>query len=148
MDIPLGRHNVPFWCVLPRRLRILGELLSISTSESGRVEEQDLHSLYLVRFLRVHVVYYQPILDFTIHARCTTPVSAPHCCPPTSTGSRWSHLKLHWPSFDVENSRENTSYWAFLFPSLCITVIGADFQFIVSNVCPPFTDRAIPRLIV
>ncbi len=30
--------------------------------------------------------------------------------------------------------RENTSYWALLFPSLCITVIGADFQFIVSNV--------------
>jgi hypothetical protein len=30
--------------------------------------------------------------------------------------------------------REDTSYWMFLFPSLCITVIGADFQFIVSNV--------------
>ncbi|KAL2071894.1 hypothetical protein VTL71DRAFT_13129 [Oculimacula yallundae] len=29
--------------------------------------------------------------------------------------------------------RPETSYWAFLFPSLCITVIGADFQFIVSN---------------
>lgn len=27
-----------------------------------------------------------------------------------------------------------TSYWAFLFPSLVITVIGADFQFIVCSV--------------
>lgn len=37
--------------------------------------------------------------------------------------------------------RENTSYWAVLFPALCITVIGADFQFIVSNVgrIPLFT---------
>ncbi|OWP01737.1 hypothetical protein B2J93_2329 [Marssonina coronariae] len=26
-----------------------------------------------------------------------------------------------------------TSYWALLFPALCVTVIGADFQFIVSN---------------
>jgi hypothetical protein len=34
--------------------------------------------------------------------------------------------------------KENTSYWMFLFPSLCITVIGADFQFIVSNVRLPF----------
>ena len=40
--------------------------------------------------------------------------------------------------------RENTSYWALLFPSLCITVIGADFQFIVSNVCYPFTRLVIP----
>jgi hypothetical protein len=30
--------------------------------------------------------------------------------------------------------RQNTSYWALLFPSLCITVMGADFQFIVANV--------------
>jgi hypothetical protein len=30
--------------------------------------------------------------------------------------------------------RQNTSYWMFLFPSLCITVLGADFQFIVANV--------------
>ncbi|CZS92013.1 related to aminotriazole resistance protein [Rhynchosporium graminicola] len=29
--------------------------------------------------------------------------------------------------------KPETSYWAFVFPSLCITVIGADFQFIVSN---------------
>ncbi|TAQ84782.1 hypothetical protein B7494_g6888 [Chlorociboria aeruginascens] len=29
--------------------------------------------------------------------------------------------------------REHSSYWAFLFPALLITVIGADFQFIVSN---------------
>jgi nitrate/nitrite transporter NarK len=30
--------------------------------------------------------------------------------------------------------RKDTSYWKLLFPALCITVIGADFQFIVSNV--------------
>lgn len=30
--------------------------------------------------------------------------------------------------------RQNTSYWALLFPSLCITVMGADFQFILANV--------------
>ncbi|KAH7420231.1 major facilitator superfamily domain-containing protein, partial [Cadophora sp. MPI-SDFR-AT-0126] len=29
--------------------------------------------------------------------------------------------------------KPETSYWAVLFPSLCVTVIGADFQFIVSN---------------
>jgi len=33
--------------------------------------------------------------------------------------------------------KQNSSYWIFLFPALCITVIGADFQFIVSNVSPP-----------
>jgi hypothetical protein len=32
--------------------------------------------------------------------------------------------------------KENSDYWSLLFPALCITVIGADFQFIVSNVCP------------
>lgn len=31
--------------------------------------------------------------------------------------------------------RQHTSYWKLLFPSLLITVLGADFQFIVSNVC-------------
>ena len=30
--------------------------------------------------------------------------------------------------------RQDTSYWKLLFPSLLITVVGADFQFIVSNV--------------
>ena len=35
--------------------------------------------------------------------------------------------------------RQDTSYWLLLFPALCITVIGADFQFIVSNVCLPLT---------
>lgn len=30
----------------------------------------------------------------------------------------------------------DTSYWRYLFPSLIITVVGADFQFIVSNVRP------------
>jgi hypothetical protein len=35
--------------------------------------------------------------------------------------------------------RQDTSYWLLLFPALCITVIGADFQFIVSNVRLPST---------
>lgn len=30
--------------------------------------------------------------------------------------------------------KEDTSYWVFLFPALVITVVGADFQFIVANV--------------
>jgi nitrate/nitrite transporter NarK len=30
--------------------------------------------------------------------------------------------------------RQDTSYWKFLFPALIITVLGADFQFIISNV--------------
>jgi Na+/melibiose symporter-like transporter len=30
--------------------------------------------------------------------------------------------------------RQNSSYWWFLFPSLFITVMGADYQFIVANV--------------
>ena len=33
--------------------------------------------------------------------------------------------------------KPQTSYWKVLFPSLCVTVIGADFQFIVSNVGSP-----------
>jgi hypothetical protein len=37
--------------------------------------------------------------------------------------------------------RQNTSYWSLLFPSLCITVMGADFQFIVANVSFPSTSR-------
>ena len=31
--------------------------------------------------------------------------------------------------------RQHTSYWRLLFPALLITVLGADIQFIVSNVC-------------
>lgn len=31
-------------------------------------------------------------------------------------------------------SREGISYWKFVFPALCVTVVGADFQFIVANV--------------
>ena len=31
--------------------------------------------------------------------------------------------------------RQDTSYWQLLFPALIITVLGADIQFIVSNVC-------------
>jgi hypothetical protein len=30
--------------------------------------------------------------------------------------------------------RFGDSYWAFLFPALCLCVVGADFQFIVANV--------------
>lgn len=30
--------------------------------------------------------------------------------------------------------KQTSSYWMFLFPALCITVMGADFQFIVANV--------------
>lgn len=30
--------------------------------------------------------------------------------------------------------RHGDSYWAFSFPSLCLCVIGVDFQFIVANV--------------
>jgi hypothetical protein len=40
--------------------------------------------------------------------------------------------------------RPETSYWKFLFPAMVFTVVGADFQFIVSNVCTPV--RKSPRL--
>jgi nitrate/nitrite transporter NarK len=40
--------------------------------------------------------------------------------------------------------RQDTSYWLLLFPSLCITVIGADFQFIVSNVSLRFLQTYVP----
>jgi hypothetical protein len=37
--------------------------------------------------------------------------------------------------------REHTSYWKLLFPALVITVLGADFHFIVANVsCLPLTS--------
>ena len=39
--------------------------------------------------------------------------------------------------------RQDTSYWKLLFPALMITVIGADFQFIVSNVCLSFRCSSI-----
>jgi nitrate/nitrite transporter NarK len=33
--------------------------------------------------------------------------------------------------------RSGDSYWAFSFPGLCLIVVGADFQFVVTNVsCP------------
>lgn len=35
--------------------------------------------------------------------------------------------------------RPETSYWKFLFPAMVFTVIGADFQFIVANVCSSFS---------
>ncbi|KAG4033971.1 hypothetical protein MFRU_004g04660 [Monilinia fructicola] len=37
--------------------------------------------------------------------------------------------------------KEDTSYWAFLFPALVITVIGADFQFIVANL---YANKQMP----
>ncbi|KAF7954091.1 hypothetical protein EAE96_005224 [Botrytis aclada] len=37
--------------------------------------------------------------------------------------------------------KEDTSYWLFLFPALVITVIGADFQFIVANL---YANRQMP----
>jgi len=43
--------------------------------------------------------------------------------------------------------KPQTSYWKVLFPSLCVTVIGADFQFIVSNVGSPHLASFIPSLI-
>lgn len=30
--------------------------------------------------------------------------------------------------------RNGDSYWAFAFPGLCLLVVGADFQFVVTNV--------------
>lgn len=36
----------------------------------------------------------------------------------------------------LANIGEGSSYWAFIFPSLILTVIGADLQFNVANVCP------------
>ncbi|CZR68615.1 related to aminotriazole resistance protein [Phialocephala subalpina] len=35
----------------------------------------------------------------------------------------------------------NGGYWVFLFPALCITVVGADFQFIVANL---YISKAMP----
>ncbi|EMR88350.1 putative major facilitator superfamily protein [Botrytis cinerea BcDW1] len=37
--------------------------------------------------------------------------------------------------------KEDTSYWLFLFPALVITVIGADFQFIVANL---YANKQMP----
>ncbi|APA11462.1 hypothetical protein SS1G_04862 [Sclerotinia sclerotiorum 1980 UF-70] len=37
--------------------------------------------------------------------------------------------------------KEDTSYWMFLFPALVITVIGADFQFIVANL---YANKQMP----
>lgn len=31
-------------------------------------------------------------------------------------------------------NRHGYTYWALIFPALCLCVIGADFQFIVANV--------------
>lgn len=39
----------------------------------------------------------------------------------------------------------HSSYWAFAFPSLVITVIGADFHFNVANVSPPVVAPPRPR---
>lgn len=42
--------------------------------------------------------------------------------------------------------RQDTPYWYFLFPALCITVLGADFQFIVANVHIPTPIRFSAKL--
>jgi hypothetical protein len=34
-------------------------------------------------------------------------------------------------------NRSSNSYWSFLFPSLVLVVLGADFEFCVTNVCTP-----------
>jgi len=34
--------------------------------------------------------------------------------------------------------KPNSPYWAFIFPSLILSVVGADFHFNVANVGPPF----------
>ncbi len=39
--------------------------------------------------------------------------------------------------------KEKSSYWAFIFPSLVLSVIGADLQFNVANVSP-FCHQAVP----
>jgi nitrate/nitrite transporter NarK len=36
--------------------------------------------------------------------------------------------------------KQNSSYWAFIFPSLLLSVIGADLQFNVANVSIPSFD--------
>lgn len=33
--------------------------------------------------------------------------------------------------------KSDSNYWAFMFPSLVLNVVGADFQFNVANVGPP-----------
>ena len=43
--------------------------------------------------------------------------------------------------------RQDTSYWALLFPSLCITVMGADFQFIAANVSFPISYSILLTLL-
>jgi nitrate/nitrite transporter NarK len=41
--------------------------------------------------------------------------------------------------------KEGSTYWAFIFPSLLLSVIGADFQFNVANVSLPSPRRLFHR---
>jgi len=36
------------------------------------------------------------------------------------------------------------SYWPMIFPALCLGVVGADFQFNVTNVCHSFPPSRSP----
>lgn len=40
--------------------------------------------------------------------------------------------------------KEDSSYWAFVFPSLILAVVGADLEFNVANVSPPSMPSAGP----
>lgn len=40
-------------------------------------------------------------------------------------------------------NRHGDSYWAFIFPALCLSVIGADFEFNVANVCFAFSSDTL-----
>lgn len=94
----------------------MGRLLPISTAESDDVEEQNLHSLHLVRVLRIHVIHYQPVLDLAVHAGSTTPIWAPNCCTITATGTGGFHLELCWAGSCFKNSWEinHGSWWICL----------------------------------
>jgi hypothetical protein len=40
--------------------------------------------------------------------------------------------------------KEDASYWTFIFPALLLSVVGADIQFNVANVCIPSYLRFVP----
>jgi nitrate/nitrite transporter NarK len=40
-------------------------------------------------------------------------------------------------------NKTSYSYWAMVFPGLCLAVVGADFQFNVANVSPPEQYRVL-----
>ena len=112
LELSPSRHNAPLWCFLPCSFCSMGGLLPISTAEPGGVEEQNLYSLHLVRFLWIHVVHYQPVLGLAVYARSTTPIWAPNCCTVTATGTGGLHLELCWSGSSFKNSREiNHGNW-------------------------------------